>query len=129
MVESEQESTFEFMFTPSETFSQRQFGLVISLRYKDMDSKSFINSVFNETITIVEPEEGFDGETFFLYIFLAAIVVLLGLVGNHFLSGFTVFKIFQKNNFFKSRNQFKFAEIIEKKQASTVRWQRCQSSD
>ena len=35
VVESEHESTFEFVFTPSETFSQRQFGLVINLRYKD----------------------------------------------------------------------------------------------
>lgn len=84
----ERESTFEYMFTPSETFAQRQFGLNINVRYRDQDGKIFVNTVFNETVSIVEPDEGFDGETFFLYIFLAAIVVLLGLAGQHFLSVF-----------------------------------------
>lgn len=72
----EMESTFEYMFTPSETFSSRQFGLTINLKYKNSDGKEFTNTLFNETVNIVEPEEGLDGETFFLYIFLAAILVL-----------------------------------------------------
>lgn len=87
-VEPERESTFEYMFTPSETFAQRQFGLNINVRYRDQDGKAFVNAVYNETVSIVEPDEGFDGETFFLYIFLAAIVVLLALAGQHFLSTF-----------------------------------------
>lgn len=87
-VQAERESTFEYMFTPSETFAQRQFGLNINVRYRDQDGKQFVNTVYNETVSIVEPDEGFDGETFFLYIFLAAIVVLLGLAGQHFLSVF-----------------------------------------
>jgi translocon-associated protein subunit alpha len=76
VVEAEREATFEYMFTPSETFSSRQFGLTINLRYKSLDGKAFVNAVFNETVNIVEPDEGLDGETFFLYIFLAALVVL-----------------------------------------------------
>ncbi|KAK7113948.1 translocon-associated protein subunit alpha-like [Littorina saxatilis] len=40
----------------------------------------FQNAVFNETIQVVEPDEGLDGETFFLYVFLAAVGILL-LVG------------------------------------------------
>lgn len=79
VVESQREATFEYLFTPSETFSSRQFGLTINLRYKSADGKSFVNAVFNDTINVVEPDEGLDGETFFLYIFLAALVVL-GLV-------------------------------------------------
>ena len=86
VVESERESTFEYMFTPSETFSQRQFGLIVNLRYRDLEGKQFLNTVFNETISIVDFEEGFDGETFFLYVFLAAIVVLLAVAAQHFLS-------------------------------------------
>lgn len=57
------ESTFEYMFTPSETFSSRQFGLTINLKYKNSDGKEFSNVLFNETVSIVEPEEGLDGET------------------------------------------------------------------
>lgn len=85
-VEAQKEATFEYLFTPSETFSSRQFGLTINLRYKNAEGKLFVNTVFNETVSVVEPEEGLDGETFFLYIFLAAIVVLLAIVAQQFLS-------------------------------------------
>jgi len=80
VIDSEKEATFEYLFTPSETFSSRQFGLTINLRYRNPEGKAFINAVFNDTVNIVEPDEGLDGETFFLYIFLAAIIVLF-LVG------------------------------------------------
>lgn len=88
VIESEKESTFDYYFTPSETFSSRQFGLTINLRYRDLEGKSFVNAVFNETINVVEPDEGLDGETFFLYIFLAAILVLLGFGAYQYLSVF-----------------------------------------
>jgi translocon-associated protein subunit alpha len=80
VVEPEKEATFEYGFTPSETFNSRPFGLTILLNYKDSEDNVFQNAVFNETINVVEPDEGLDGETFFLYVFLAALVVLL-LVG------------------------------------------------
>lgn len=82
----EEESTFEYQFVPSETFASRQFGLTINLRYRNADGKEFHNAVYNETVNIVEPEEGLDGETFFVYIFLAAILVLAGFAAYHFLS-------------------------------------------
>jgi translocon-associated protein subunit alpha len=88
VIEADREATFEYVFTPSETFSSRQFGLTINLRYKSADGKSFINAVFNDTINVVEPEEGLDGETFFVYIFLGAIIILLFVGGNHLLSVF-----------------------------------------
>ena len=46
----------------------------------------FQEAVYNETVQIVELEEGLDGETFFLYVFLAACGVLLLVVGQQFLS-------------------------------------------
>jgi len=76
-VEPDRQATFEYGFAPSDTFSARPFGLVINLNYKDADGNLFRDAVYNETITITEPDEGLDGETFFLYLFLAAIVVLL----------------------------------------------------
>jgi translocon-associated protein subunit alpha len=80
VVEPSRQATFEYAFTPSETFNARPFGLTINLNYKDAEGNLFQDAVFNETINIVEPDEGLDGETFFLYVFLAAVAVLL-LVG------------------------------------------------
>jgi len=88
-VEATKESTFEYAFTPSETFANRPFGLVISLNYKDIAGKLFSNTLFNDTVTVVESDEGLDGETFFLYIFFAAIIVLLLVLAQHFFSVFS----------------------------------------
>ncbi|CAG5119323.1 unnamed protein product [Candidula unifasciata] len=82
VIQPHRQATFEYGFVPSEAFSARPFGLTISLSYKDSEGTVFQSSVFNETIQVVEPDEGLDGETFFLYIFLVAIVILL-LVGAH----------------------------------------------
>jgi len=80
LVEPKREATFSYQFTPSDTFNARPFGLSINLNYRDAEGNFFQDAVFNETINIVEPDEGLDGETFFMYVFLAAIAVLL-LVG------------------------------------------------
>ena len=44
--------------------------------------------MFNETVAIVEVDEGLDGETFFLYVLLAALCVLVLVAGQQFLAGF-----------------------------------------
>lgn len=80
VVESKRQATFEYGFIPNEAFSSRPFGLTVNINYKDGQGNQFQNAVFNETIQVVEPDEGLDGETFFLYVFLAAIGILL-LVG------------------------------------------------
>lgn len=77
-----QEATLSYSFIPSEAFAGRPFGLNIMLNYKDASGGSFQEAVYNETIQIIELEEGLDGETFFLYIFLAAGVVLLLVIGQ-----------------------------------------------
>ena len=46
--------------------------------------------MFNDTVNIVEEEDGLDGETFFLYIFLAAVAVLLLVGAQQLLSSFGV---------------------------------------
>lgn len=88
MVEPKREATFEYGFTPSEQFNARPFGLTILLNYKDSEGNVFQHSVFNETINVVEPDEGLDGETFFLYVFLVALVVLLLVGAQQLLSRF-----------------------------------------
>lgn len=46
------------------------------------EGEDFVESVFNSTVNIVEVDEGLDGETFFLYVFLLAFAILLLLVGE-----------------------------------------------
>ncbi|KAL3858633.1 hypothetical protein ACJMK2_008904 [Sinanodonta woodiana] len=88
VVESKREATFDYGFTPSESYNNRPFGLTILLNYKDSDGNVFQNAVFNETVNVVESDEGLDGETFFLYLFLVAVVVLLIVGAQQLLSGF-----------------------------------------
>ncbi|XP_013389108.1 translocon-associated protein subunit alpha [Lingula anatina] len=80
LVEPKAQATFEYAFFPSEQFNGRPFGLSINLNYRDVEGNYFQDAVFNETVQIVESDEGLDGETFFLYVVLAALAVLL-LVG------------------------------------------------
>lgn len=84
-VKSSSEATVLYSFLPSESFAGRPFGLNIALNYRDSNGSPFTESVFNETVLITELDEGLDGETFFLYLFMAAIVVLLLVVGQQFL--------------------------------------------
>ena len=61
----------------SEAYSTRPYGFTVNLYYKDNDGNQFVSAVFNETLSIVELDEGLDGETFFLYLFMSALVILL----------------------------------------------------
>lgn len=88
VVEPNREATFSYSFTPSETFNARPFGLTINLNYKDAEGNYFVDSVFNETVQLVEPDEGLDGETFFMYVFLAAVAVLLLVGAQQLLTSF-----------------------------------------
>jgi len=81
------EATVSYSFIPSDTFAGRPFGLNIALNYRDINGFQFTEAVFNETVQITEIDEGLDGETFFLYVFLAGIGVLLLVVGQQFLVG------------------------------------------
>lgn len=84
-VKPDSEATLLYSFLPSESFAGRPFGLNIAINYRDSNGAQFTEAVFNETVLITELDEGLDGETFFLYLFLAAIAVLLLVVGQQFL--------------------------------------------
>jgi len=89
VVEASRQATFEYALAISETFHARPFGLVVNLNYHDADGKYFQDAVFNETIQIIEPDEGLDGETFFLYVFLIAVAVLVLVGVQQALAGFS----------------------------------------
>lgn len=107
LVKPQQQATLAYSFIPAEPFAGRPFGLSINLAYRDIvslyedvilqkvmwiffnwlqEGRVYSEAVFNETINIVEVDEGLDGETFFLYLFLAAGVVLLLVLGQQALA-------------------------------------------
>lgn len=53
-----QEATLAYSFIPSEAFAGRPFGLNINLVYHDVEGNIFQEAVFNETVQIIELEEG-----------------------------------------------------------------------
>lgn len=87
-VKPRQEATVMYSFFPAEAFAGRPLGLTINLAYHDADGNMFVEPVFNQTVSIIEVDEGMDGETFFLYVFMLAFGVLLLVAGHHFLSSF-----------------------------------------
>jgi translocon-associated protein subunit alpha len=88
-VTPKQEATFDYAFIPSDQFIGRPLGLVVNLHYVDQDNNYFVNTVFNETVNIIEDDATFNTETGFLYLVFGGIIVLLLLVGQHYLSKFT----------------------------------------
>ncbi|XP_043920840.1 translocon-associated protein subunit alpha isoform X2 [Protopterus annectens] len=82
LVQPQRQATFEYSFIPAEPMGGRPFGLVINLNYKDTAGNVFQDAVFNKTVTITEKEDGLDGETIFMYVFLGGLGLLL-IVGLH----------------------------------------------
>ncbi|VDD96750.1 unnamed protein product [Enterobius vermicularis] len=89
LVAPKQEGSFDYAFFPPEQFMGRPLGLVVELHYEDSDGTKFISTLFNETLTIVEDDSNFNTETGFLYVLLAAAVVLVLFAGQQFLSKLT----------------------------------------
>ncbi|CAG7693770.1 unnamed protein product [Allacma fusca] len=88
LVKPKEQATLSYSFYTDESFAGRPFGLSINLGYRDVEGKPYLDAVYNETVNVVELEEGLDGETFFLYVFLAALVVLLLVLGQHLLTSY-----------------------------------------
>jgi len=86
-IKPKQQATVAYSFTPADAFAGRPIGLSISLNYRDAAGNFFIDPVFNETVQIVEFDEGFDTETFFMYVCMAGATVLLLFLGFNVLSG------------------------------------------
>ncbi|XP_030624676.1 translocon-associated protein subunit alpha isoform X1 [Chanos chanos] len=82
VVPPQRQATFEYSFIPAEPMGGRPFGLVINLNYKDSSGNVFQDAVYNQTVTITEKEDGLDGETIFMYVFLCGLGLLV-IVGLH----------------------------------------------
>lgn len=77
VVQPEKQASFEYSFIPAQPMAGRPFGLVILLNYLDSEGNAFQSAIYNQTVTITELDEGLDGETMFMYIFLTGLVVLM----------------------------------------------------
>jgi len=89
VVKPKHEVTLAYQFFVSEAYSARPYGFTVNLFYRDADNNQYLNAVLNETVSIIELDEGLDGETFFLYLFLAAVVVLIAVVSQQFFVSFS----------------------------------------
>jgi len=86
-VKPKQQATVAYSFVPADAFAGRPIGLTIQLNYRDAAGNFFIDPVFNETVQIVEFDEGFDTETFFMYVCMIGAVILLLFLAFNLLSG------------------------------------------
>merc|ERR1719244_910449 len=87
VVKPKMQATVAYSFVPADAFAGRPIGLTIQLNYRDAAGNFFIDPVFNETVQIVEFDEGFDTETFFMYVCIVGAVVLLLFLAFNLLSG------------------------------------------
>lgn len=75
-VAPQQQASVQYSFMIAEALSSRSFRLMATLRYKDSTGRLFSSAVFNQTVQVVEVDDGLDGETFFLYLTLALLLLL-----------------------------------------------------
>jgi translocon-associated protein subunit alpha len=87
MVKNNEEATVAYSFIPADAFSGRPIGLTINLAYRDSQGNFYLDPVFNETVLIVEFDEGFDSEVFFMYVMLAAVTILVTFLLYSFVGG------------------------------------------
>jgi len=79
-VAAQEEATFSYFFRPDPMLEPRDFGLVVSVFYQDVNKKNYTNVVFNSTVEMVEASGGLDAQGFFAILAVVAVVGLVGFV-------------------------------------------------
>ena len=77
VVKPKEEATVAYSFIPADAFAGRPIGLTVNLAYRDAAGNFFFDPIFNETVQITEFDEGLDTEVFFMYVFIAAGLLLV----------------------------------------------------
>lgn len=103
IVKPKQEATIAYSFIPADSFAGRPIGLSINLAYRDADGSFYFDPVYNETVQIVDFDEGFDTEVFFMYVFMVAGSLLALFLGFTMLSGESLTKL---------RNEVLFGNLV-----------------
>jgi len=77
-VEPNEVNTFIYSFKPDKSLDAREFGVVVDVFYTSSpDNDTFATRFYNETVALFEPEQGFDARTFFAYVALVALLLLI----------------------------------------------------
>jgi len=87
-----EEVSLSYTFYPDPLLEMRDFGLVVSVHYHDgVDSSltNYTSVLFNSTVDMVEPEGGFDAQTFFAYLAILAVLGLISYILYRNLSSWT----------------------------------------
>ncbi|XP_065915179.1 translocon-associated protein subunit alpha-like [Dysidea avara] len=82
-IDGDAQASFVYPFMPSEMFNSRAFGFTLNIYYKDVEGNEYMDAVFNDTVNIVEIDEGFDHYTFFMYVFMITGLSLLMFIINY----------------------------------------------
>lgn len=80
MIDAGKEGSFKYLFKPGELAGGRSFGLVVNVNYQDLSEDSatvYKDTVFNQTVLVLENDDSVDAETFFMYIMLAGMLSLM----------------------------------------------------
>lgn len=92
VVKPSQEITIAYSFMIHEMFNDRPFGFLVNLLYQDLEGKLYSNAVFNQTVNIIELNDGLlNMEILFVYVFLLALAGLV-LFGIYYYSHFYLAK-------------------------------------
>lgn len=73
LVKPTHEATFSYALIVNEALSERPFGFLVNLQYRDATGKRFASAAFNQTVNIVEFDDGLNLQTLFIYVFLASL--------------------------------------------------------
>lgn len=74
VVKPAQEITLAYSLIISEMLNERPFNFLVNLLYKDLNGKMFSSAVFNQTVNIIEINDGVNLEILFVYVFLISLV-------------------------------------------------------
>ena len=103
-VEADEVNTILYRFKADKNMDTREFGIVIDVFYTNVDNDTFATTFFNETVSFVEPEEGFDPRSFFSYVALVGIISLLL---------FVLYKMLSNTSFAKKMSRPKKVDYVD----------------
>lgn len=72
-------TAFDYSFALGELYLPRSYGLVIEIFYKKTQGETeqeYGHAVYNGTINLLEAQEMFDTETFFMYVFMVTGIII-----------------------------------------------------
>ncbi|CAJ0955032.1 unnamed protein product, partial [Mesorhabditis belari] len=88
-VAPKEEATLDYGLFVADQFAGRPLGLVVNVHYEDSEGRYFVSTVFNETVSVLEDDSGFNHETYFLYLVFAGLLAGAFFLGQHYLNKLT----------------------------------------